>query len=59
MTGYEVANTLRSIDKFAGVRLIAISGYDTPEARERSLKAGFNHHVGKPVNLESLQDLFD
>jgi two-component system CheB/CheR fusion protein len=59
MTGYEVAHRIRGIEKLSEVRLIAISGYDTPEARERSMQAGFNHHVGKPVNLESIQDLFD
>ncbi len=52
--GYEVARRLRRLEQFATVRLIAISGYDTPEARAQSKSAGFDAHLGKPVNLFAL-----
>jgi len=35
--------------------LVALTGYGTPEARERSRQAGFHHHLIKPVNTEALQ----
>ena len=38
-------------------RMIAVSGYDTPEARGRALDAGFDHHVAKPVTLFDLENL--
>ncbi|MEA3174630.1 MAG: two-component system, chemotaxis family, CheB/CheR fusion protein, partial [Gammaproteobacteria bacterium] len=58
MDGYDVARRLRQMQQFATTRLIAVSGYDTPEARQKSEAAGFDYHVGKPVNLASLEPLF-
>jgi len=57
MEGYEVARRLRRVPKLATVRLIAVSGYDTPEARSRSVEAGFDYHLGKPVDLSALETL--
>jgi DNA-binding response OmpR family regulator len=57
MDGYEVARRLRRVDKLAPVRLIAVSGYDTPEAHSRSIEAGFDYHVAKPVDLATLEAL--
>ena len=37
--------------------LVALTGYGTPEAVERSLQAGFDHHLIKPVNAEALQGI--
>ena len=59
MSGYEVARLLRRMPQLRGVRLIAVSGYDTPEARAKSEEAGFDFHVGKPVNLAALGTLFE
>lgn len=58
MSGYEVAREIRLLPQFKSTRLIAISGHDTPEARAKSQQAGFNYHVGKPVNLATLDALF-
>jgi CheY-like chemotaxis protein len=58
MSGYEVAKRIRQLPQFKSTRLIAVSGYDTPEARSKSNAAGFNHHVCKPVNLAALGPLF-
>ena len=38
-------------------RLVAITGWGIPEDQERSREAGFDHHLLKPVNPESLQQL--
>jgi two-component system, sensor histidine kinase len=44
-------------DRFSGdkkVVLVALTGYGTPDAFERSRRAGFDHHLIKPVNPEAL-----
>jgi CheY-like chemotaxis protein len=54
MSGYDVARRLRDMPQFVSTVLIAITGYDTPEARARSAAAGFDHHICKPVNFDDL-----
>jgi CheY-like chemotaxis protein len=38
-----------------GVKGIALSGYGMEEDVRRSLEAGFERHLTKPVNLQALQ----
>ena len=38
----------------SGVLLIALSGYGMPDDRRRSLDAGFDMHVTKPVDMAEL-----
>jgi two-component system CheB/CheR fusion protein len=52
--GYEVARRLRNDALHADTRLIAISGYGQVQDRERSREAGFDHHLVKPVDFQSL-----
>jgi PAS domain S-box-containing protein len=54
LSGYEVARRLRDMPQFVSTVLIAITGYDTPEARALSTGAGFDHHICKPVNFDEL-----
>ena len=53
MDGYEVARALRG-GGFADAVIIAVSGYGGDEDRERSRAAGFDHHLVKPVDFDSL-----
>ncbi len=57
LNGYEVTRQLRQMTNVASARIIAVSGYDTPEARDRALDAGFDFHVAKPVTLSDLESL--
>jgi two-component system CheB/CheR fusion protein len=57
MDGYEVARRLRSEAQMQSVNLIALTGYGQSEDRQRSIAAGFNHHLVKPVDPEVLQTL--
>ena len=41
------------------VLLVALTGYGTPDALERSRRAGFDHHLIKPVNPETLYKLLN
>jgi PAS domain S-box-containing protein len=55
MNGYEVAKVLRALPALAGMRLIALTGYGQAIDRERAQLAGFDEHLTKPVNSQTLQ----
>jgi signal transduction histidine kinase len=57
MNGYDVAATLRADKTLADAVIIAVSGYGQEEDRRRSFAAGFDHHLVKPVDLDSLAEL--
>jgi PAS domain S-box-containing protein len=59
LSGYDVARRLRGMPQFASTPLIAVTGYDTPEARALSSAAGFSHHVCKPVHFDELARLLN
>jgi len=40
-----------------GVRLIAITGYAQPEARERARKSGIEQYLVKPIEASALERL--
>jgi signal transduction histidine kinase len=56
MDGYEFARAMR--ERLGnGVRLIAVTGYGTENDRQRALRAGFDAHFTKPVDVERLLGL--
>ena len=57
LNGYEIARQFRAEPNSDRVMLVALTGYGTPEAQERSRQAGFDHHLIKPVNTEALQEI--
>lgn len=57
MNGYEVARQIRSATWGRGCLLIAASGWGHVEDRQRSLEAGFDHHLVKPIELGELDRL--
>jgi CheY-like chemotaxis protein len=57
MDGYTVAQRLRELQLPARPRLIAMTGYGQAEDRRRALEAGFDAHVVKPVDPETLTQL--
>jgi signal transduction histidine kinase len=54
MDGYEVARRLRAEPWSRNVVMLAISGYDSEEDRQRSLAAGCDEHLVKPVEPQSI-----
>jgi two-component system CheB/CheR fusion protein len=57
MDGYEVARRLRQLAESEGALLVAITGYGRDVDRRRSRDAGFQHHLIKPMNLQTLEEL--
>jgi signal transduction histidine kinase/CheY-like chemotaxis protein len=57
LDGYEIASRFRQEPQSRRVVLVALTGYGTPEARERSRAAGFDHHLIKPIDPEALRAL--
>ena len=54
MDGYELASRLRREEWGKDAVLIAVSGYGEEQARDRSKEAGFDHHLVKPVNFDTI-----
>jgi signal transduction histidine kinase len=59
MDGYELAQRLRATPELAEVRLIAVTGYGQESDRRRSLEAGFQAHLAKPVQIDELVQLVE
>jgi PAS domain S-box-containing protein len=55
MNGYELAQRLRRNPKLKHVRLIALTGYGQTEDRQRALAEGFEEHLVKPVDVQTLE----
>lgn len=55
MDGYELVRRLRLASPRAETRYVAVSGYGQAEDRRRSLEAGFDDHLVKPVAIDVLQ----
>jgi signal transduction histidine kinase/CheY-like chemotaxis protein len=59
MDGWELARHLRAMPGSRDLKLVAITGYGQRSDTERSLEAGFDHHLVKPVALGALLQLLD
>jgi CheY-like chemotaxis protein len=57
MDGYELARRLRAQPATSDAVLIALTGYGQTQDREHSERAGFDHHLVKPVAIERLSAL--
>ncbi|QJD98969.1 response regulator [Massilia forsythiae] len=55
MDGLTVARYIRAEARFAGTRLLALSGWGQEADRQRTRAAGFDHHLTKPVDFPALQ----
>ena len=57
LNGLELAARIREQPWGAQTRLIALTGWGQPDDFRRSERAGFDHHMVKPVELSRLQEL--
>ena len=54
MSGYEVAQRIRSMDGGTKILLVAITGRGQKEDKDRAMEAGFDEHLTKPVDTSLL-----
>jgi signal transduction histidine kinase/CheY-like chemotaxis protein len=54
LDGYEVVRRLRREEGFHDTKIIAITGYGQKDGVTHSLEEGFDHHLIKPVHIETL-----
>jgi CheY-like chemotaxis protein len=59
MSGYEVAERLRASDPRHAMLLVAMTGYGQDADRQRSREAGFDHHVVKPLDPATLEEIVE
>jgi PAS domain S-box-containing protein len=57
MDGYEVARRLRQDERFASLRIVALTGWGQDSDRRQTRNRGFSHHLTKPVSLEELHKI--
>jgi PAS domain S-box-containing protein len=58
MSGYEAARRMRQEPWGSDVRLVALTGWGQEEHKQRTLDAGFDQHLVKPVRPADLEQLF-
>ena len=59
MNGYELARAVREIPGYEAVPMVALTGFSKFDDRQRSLDAGFNAHLTKPIEPRELLDLIE
>jgi len=57
MNGYDTCRRIRAQPWASRMMLVAMTGWGHEDDRKRSQEAGFDHHLTKPVELESLKQL--
>jgi PAS domain S-box-containing protein len=57
MNGYEAARRIREQPWGASVPIVALTGWGQEADRRRSMEAGFDHHLTKPVDAPALRGL--
>ena len=55
LNGYDVARELRAHPAGRSLTLVALTGWGQAEDRKRTAEAGFDHHVVKPADLNTIQ----
>ena len=59
LSGFEIAKTLKTARDTTAIVLIALTGYGQQEDRLQTRAAGFDDHLVKPVDLDSLRNAIE
>ncbi|MBE7368706.1 hybrid sensor histidine kinase/response regulator [Ramlibacter pallidus] len=59
MDGYEVCRRLREMPEMRGAAIVALTGWGAEKDRARTAQAGFDAHLTKPVEPQTLQQTLD
>jgi len=55
LDGYQLARLIKADATLAHIRLVAHTGYGSPEDRQKARDAGFDAHLVKPAQLSALE----
>jgi len=59
MSGYEAVQILRSDEKTAGIKIVAVTSFALPEEKERILATGVDEFMAKPIDTRELPKLIE
>ena len=59
MSGYEIASAMRASEALRSTYLVALTGFGQPGDQQRTREAGFDRHVTKPVDVQTLHQLLE
>jgi CheY-like chemotaxis protein len=59
MNGYDLARTLRGLPGYEKIPMVAVTGFSMFDDRRRSMEAGFNAHLTKPIEPQVLLNLIE
>jgi CheY-like chemotaxis protein len=57
LDGLAVARRLRQDERFASLRIVALTGWGQDSDRRQTRNRGFTYHLTKPVSLEDLHKI--
>ncbi|WP_267398491.1 response regulator [Pseudomonas sp. GM_Psu_2] len=57
LTGHQLARAIREIPAGQAVKLIAMTGWGQAQDKAEALAAGFDHHLTKPADMQTLYAL--
>jgi PAS domain S-box-containing protein len=57
LTGVQIAEAIRASADGRDVMLIAVTGWGQDNDRANTLRAGFNHHLTKPVSFDRMEEI--
>ncbi len=55
LNGYEVCRALRAVPRERRLVIVALTGWGQDDDRRKSVEAGFDAHLVKPVDPDALQ----
>lgn len=57
LNGYDACRHIRQQPWSSGMQIVALTGWGQDEDRRRSKEAGFDHHLVKPADIRSVQEI--
>jgi CheY-like chemotaxis protein len=56
VNGFDVCRHIRSSQFLSGTKILAMTGYDSAENRQKILACGANDYIAKPMNIKAIEE---
>jgi len=56
VNGFEVCREIRKIPHMGDTKILAVTGYDTPENRQKIMESGADDYLTKPMDIDVLTE---